>query len=155
MRLLQCFDCHTVDELPDYTGHPDRDVLLQYVIDQKHPKLGGVEDHRGALHIVETAQYTANKEAILKEMWSKTTGFKPEYYEARSTFQEDAGVCWSRDHNRPTFCEDFKSEKKRIKNPTSEGWKSDNPKMKVYLCDFCVVASNVMSAENSKNKTFD
>ena len=155
MRLLQCMDCRTVDELPDYNGRPEDDVLLQYVIDTKHPKLGGIEDHKGALHYVETKAYEANKAKILEEMWAKTTGFKPEYYQARSTFQEDAYTCWNRDHNRPHFCSDFQTEKKRIKNPTKEGWKSQDPKMKIFLCDFCPVKANVQSAENLKNKSFD
>lgn len=150
MRLLQCFDCKTVDELPDYEGHPDHDVLLQHVIDTKHPKLGGVEDHRGALHNIDTAQFNANKEAILKEMWSKTTGFQPEYYDSRSTFQEDATKCWTTEHSRPTFCADFRTDKKRIQNPTKEGWKSQDPKAAVYLCDFCIVRTNVQSEINKK-----
>lgn len=155
MRLLQCLDCLTVDELPDYDGPPDYDSLLQYVIDEKHKKLGGVEDHRGILLRVEDEDWKKHKDEILKEMWAKTTGFEPEFYASRSTFGEDAGKCWSEKHNRPTFCADFKSEKMRIQNPTKEGWNSKNPKDMVFLCDFCVVRSNVMSIENSKNKAFD
>jgi hypothetical protein len=88
-------------------------------------------------------------------MWSKTSGHDAEFDDARSTFYEDAGKCWAEKHNRPTFCGDYKTDKMRLPNPTKEGRRSQDPRMKVFLCDFCIVRTNVISAENLANKSFD
>lgn len=158
MRLLQCLDCKTVDELPDFHGVPEDDVLLIHLVKERHtgPRRDVRGDpvdaapgelHRGNLHNVDDLTWAHEKDNILKEMWSAFTGFEPEYYAARSTFHEDAIRCFDA-HRRTVPCIDWHSDKKRIGNPVREQFK--NPKAAVYLCDFCPVASEVMTEQRAR-----
>ena len=39
IRLLYCYNCKTIEELPDFKGHPDDDITLQVCID-RHESAG-------------------------------------------------------------------------------------------------------------------
>lgn len=137
MRLLICFDrgCRTMEEIPDFDGPPEHDVLLDLVVEkhQHTPETTG-----NLLHIEDKDWNDQQKrEAILDEIRKNTTGFESEFYATKNTFVEDAGKCYNR-HNRPKdFCIDWHDESKRLSNPMKQS------QTKVYLCDFCVVSSRV------------
>ena len=39
IRLLYCYNCKTIEELPDFEGNPDDDVFLELLI-EKHNSAG-------------------------------------------------------------------------------------------------------------------
>lgn len=138
MRLLQCFQCKTVNELPDFDGPPALDVLLETLIEEQHTT--GGEPHSGNMLFVEDEQWRRDpvRQEILARLWDQDSGFDPEFYASKDTYREDAMKCFN-SHQRPEgACIDWKADNKRIGNPTKRGWQ-EGPK--VYLCDFCPVAS--------------
>jgi len=154
LRLLQCWDCKTVEELPDFEGHPDNDVTLHYV-DEKH---GGrtEQPHYRTLHRVEQRVWEdrAAKRQLIEGMWKDTTGFTPSYYDVKNTLQEDAVKCHIA-HHRSVPCLDYRDSSKRLTNPTRsmrERLAKDMPRSfhgdrdaiakggpVTYLCDYCPV----------------
>lgn len=153
IRLLQCMTCRSLEELPDFTGRPEDDVLLHYV-DENH---GGHTDnpHDRALHRVEDKHWRdpAIRRQITREMWRDTKGFVPAYYDTRNTLLEDAAKCFKK-HHFSVPCLDYQDPSKRIGNPASRLRKqvakemrrdaSDfGPGPKVFLCNFCPVQSHV------------
>lgn len=169
MRLFICLDCQTIEQLPDYEGPmiwdpeykrevPVADDLLEYLI---APHKRG--EHRGQLlHVQDKDWHSKTKrEGILKEVQeglSGHTGFDPETYAVRDTFQEDALKCFSA-HNRPQDgCIDWHDRSKKLGNSllTVEE-KSDAKKFGLkrqnqrFLCDFCPVASQVQQKKNEKS----
>lgn len=124
IRLLQCWECKTLEVLPDYppSANPAQDATLHYV-DEKHG--GGTENpHYRALHRVPQVVWEDRKakRQIVKDMWSteSMSGFTPGYYDIKDQLREDATQCW-KDHRRPTRehpCVDYRSSAKLIKPPT-------------------------------------
>ena len=51
IRLLYCYECRTIEELPDFKGHPDDDVLLQLTIEKHGPEWN--RHHRSEEHTSE------------------------------------------------------------------------------------------------------
>lgn len=144
-RLVQCMTCLTLDKIPDCPPHirPEDDVLLDGVC-ERH-KFPNGDPHIGNLLSVDDATW-ANLEArtqIEKEVWKDQV----ELAATRDTYAEDALVCFN-SHRRPHFCIDWMDSKKRLGNPTKEGWKSG--RVKVFLCHFCPVMSNVQTEVNYK-----
>lgn len=145
-RLLQCLDCLTLDKLPDFEGDFHDDVLLENLISEKHCFPNG-ERHRGNLFSVEQKTWDRLdvRTQIEKDIW------KEQYERAatRDTYEMDALACYNK-HNRPKEgCIDWKDDRKRIGNPTTEGWRQG--RVKVYLCDFCPVKSWVATSIRHKN----
>lgn len=148
LRVLQCFTCRSMEELPDFGGRPDDDVLL-HIADHHH---GGHEEdpvriHDRALHRVPEKVWTdpATKRVVVEQMWSGVTGFTPAYYDTQNNFREDALTCFSA-HLRPEgSCPDYCTQPKRLTNPAAEmrRYVGLDPKggPKVYLCSFCPVHS--------------
>lgn len=159
IRLLVCFECKTMEELVDYP--PDADPKYDVVLHEVDYKHGGqlddaeVRSHRRELLRMEKRFWSAPafKRDVTKRIWANETGFTPEYYHAKNTLLEDAGKCF-RDHHQPDLCPDWHSDNKRIGNPAARErqqlareLKDENlahTRVKVFLCDFCVVASKVM-----------
>lgn len=138
VRLLICRDCRTVEELPDFTGPVEHDVVLDHAIEAHRFPNG--EPHAGNLADVGAEEWRdeSKRQGILKQIASKTTGLESEFYAAKNTFQEDALKCYAR-HGRPSEgCIDWEDSKKRLGNPTKLGWTAGP---KVYLCHFCPVRS--------------
>ncbi len=151
MRLLMCLECKSMEELPDFSGPPEEDVLLKSLI-EKHQFMPGYPHHGHLMNIPqETWDNEEHRDAIIKEAWKKAgyTGMEPEFYATQNTFQEEAAKCFSA-HMRPQDgCIDWHDRSKRIGNSTltdeekktarEHGLKSKNA---VYLCDFCPVRAN-------------
>lgn len=154
MRLLVCNECETIDELPDFDGEPEDDILLENLISEKHSYTPD-HPHHGNLLWVDNEDWkdTKKREGILREVrrgaQGGTTGMDPEAYALRNNYQEDALNCYSA-HRRPKDgCIDWKDKSKIIGNSML----TDEEKRKkrehgigsnqvVYLCDFCPVRSN-------------
>ena len=166
LRVLQCFVCKTMEELPDYPkeANPDKDLTLHYLV-ERHG--GHTENpHNGALHRVEKTVWanSSAKRAAVEGMWAKEKGFKPEYYAIRDTLKEDAVKCHIA-HQRQVPCIDWKDSSKRLTSPTSKDRKQlahDLPRSfggdraaiayggpVQYLCDWCPVS---VAVEYAKRK---
>ena len=148
IRLLYCYNCKTIEELPDYEGHPDDDILLQVLVD-KHESAG--IPHSGFLSKIGIKLYSRPevKKQIIKNLRNRVGGgladIDPDYYTTKATFGDDAMKCFNL-HLRPqTGCPDYKSEKKRLIPKGTDDIRKDlglesaakSGSTKVYLCDFC------------------
>lgn len=152
LRILQCHVCKSLEQLPDYQGPPENDVLLA-TLAERH-KFPSGEPHRGNLMDVEEAQWNSpsTRQAIIDQIHSRSgyTGFEPEFYAVRNTFMEDAATCWKQ-HNRDPACGDYRSDKKKIYPDTRGDRKELGLSVKDipnrWLCDFCVVDTLVKAAQ--------
>lgn len=128
-RLLQCFDCATVEVLPDLLGPKGSpDPLLDRLLEIGHRgpldneqgarrvrmghgrvrEIQEGEEHIGNLHSVANDDWNNPdvekrervRQQILFQMWGSYTGYPPEFYAAQDTYKEDAGHCYER-HGRP------------------------------------------------------
>jgi hypothetical protein len=144
-RLLICRDCRSIEELPDYDGPPEYDVLLDNLV-EAHVYPNG-EKHFGNMATTPDAEWADPymREQIVKQIASKTTGMESEFYATKNTYVEDALKCYQR-HRRPQEegCNDYRDSKKRIGNPSKMGWEVGP---KVYLCDFCPYHSYYVMTE--------
>lgn len=148
IRLLYCYNCKTIEELPDYEGHPDDDVLLQVLVD-KHESAG--IPHNGFLSSIGIKLYSRPevRKQVIENLRNKVGGgladIDPDYYTTKATFYEDAMKCFNL-HLRPSEgCSDWKAKNKRlIPKGTDEIRKeiglesaAKSASTKVFLCDFC------------------
>lgn len=156
-RLLHCWVCGTLEELPPYEGPAEQDYLLA-VLCEKHVFASG-DPHKGNLFTkipVKSWKDTETRKDIIRQI--KQGGSKglaeidDTFYDSRSTFMEDAMKCYIA-HNRPQEndgCSDFRIPEKRLVPNTSKDREEagmerylDAPGPKTYLCDFCPVAIGV------------
>jgi hypothetical protein len=151
LRLLMCFECSSVEELPPHDGPPETDVLLELTA-EKHEYPSG-ERHKGKLFIlpVKTWANTSHRKAIIEQLRGGASkgldAMDPDeqFYETKMQFAEDAMQCYNY-HLRPSDpgCPDYETEPKRLlpkthkerielglPDPASSG------APKVYLCHFC------------------
>jgi hypothetical protein len=93
--------------------------------------------------------WEGHRDDILKGLGERWTGFDPEFYATKDTFQEDAMRCFNL-HRRPqgADCIDWQADYRRV---TPHDWKGRN----VYLCDFCPVASSVKTAQRLALGVYD
>jgi hypothetical protein len=160
IRLLVCRTCKSIEELPDWEGGPETDVLLEITV-QKHG-----DSHIGNLLKFPVRYWVVPKvrEAILSQIKEGSAGLdviSNNFYATKSQFGEDAMTCWGL-HNRPMGqCDDYKSEKKRLMPDTRkerldaglDDIKGSGPK--VYLCDFCPVKSYNMKMANKEKGLYN
>jgi uncharacterized protein YlaI len=151
LRLLICRDCRTIEELPDFDGPPEHDVLLDHLT-EAHVYPNG-EKHFGNLAVVPADQWRdpSMQQAIVKQISSRTTGLESEFYATKNTYEEDALKCFKAHHRPKGSCGEFKDERKRLGNPHKElaaNWR--NHPFKVYLCDFCPVKTWVDTQERAQ-----
>lgn len=156
IRLLQCLDCKSLEELPDYEGDPRGDFLLEALL--KPHKFPDGNEHRGHLHKVEKKHWDspATRKSIEAQIREKSghTGLDPDYYATKNTFQEDAHRCFAA-HNRNPACSDYKTDSKRLTPGTAAERKAAGlPKYRsprdMYVCHFCPVHSMVVTAAREK-----
>ena len=159
-RLLFCLVCRTLEELPPFEGRVENDVLLNIAV-EKHQFPSG-EPHKGKLFIlpVQTWLDKEQREEIIRQIkGGGSEGLNQideTFYDTKSTFSEDALVCFSK-HLRPqNGCPDYESSSKRLL-PTSTKQErkeaglpdvTEGPGPRVYLCHFCPVHSTVMNKKN-------
>lgn len=142
MRILLCLDCKSMEEVPDFDGPPEFDILLESLV-ERHRSNG--EQHLGNLIHIEQEQWDKKsvRDEILKQVKDGLgPGLGDEFYDTKSTYQEDAMKCFN-EHGRPKGrCIDWMDDRKRLGNPTKAGWQRGP---KVYLCQFCPVATHVVT----------
>ena len=148
IRLLYCYNCKTIEELPDFEGHPDDDVLLQVMI-EKHESAG--IPHSGFLSKIGIKTYSRPevRKQVIKNLRDKVGGgladIDPDYYTTKATFYEDAMKCFNL-HLRPVEgCYDWKNKNKRLVPKGTDELRKEiglesaakSASTTVYLCDFC------------------
>lgn len=164
IRILQCFECKTMEVMPDYPpdGPPQLDVVL-HRLDEKHGGASQQPHYRTVLRIPEAAwnDRSAQKQ-IVDQAWKNETGFKPSYYDVKDTLKEDAVKCHI-EHRRQVPCIDYRDSSKRLRAPTQDernklaanlprAFKGDRDAIKhgapqTFLCDFCPVQVAVEFAQ--------
>lgn len=143
-RVLICQDCQTIETLPNWTGDPKleaNDPLLDGLV-RRHVQKHGDENNNAMLLNIEDKFWDDDtyRESLLRQLKERWTGFHPEFYATKDTYQEDAAKCFSQ-HSRPKEgCIDWEDSSKRL---TPETW----PKNHVFLCHFCPVAAYVTTAK--------
>lgn len=161
VRVLQCFNCKSMEVLPDFIGPPEHDMVLQHVL---VPHGGETENpHHGALHRVERKYWEDInvRKSIVERLWENTSGFRPSYYDYKDTLQDDAIKCFSK-HKRQVPCLDYQDGSKRLGNPARglRKWLArevrrdvqDLPEApKVFLCNFCPVQQHVDRMKLAQN----
>lgn len=147
IRLLICLDCKSIEELPDYEGDPQYDVLLE-IAAQAHEDVTG-NRHSGHLMKVPVKFWSKPdaREAILGQIREGAGGIDDVdkgFYDTKSTFAEDAMACFNK-HLRPAGrCPDWKADSKVLVPKTNAARKDlgltpveKAPGPKTYLCQFC------------------
>lgn len=148
LRLLICHTCRSIQEIPDFQGRPEDDVLLEHLL-VAHRFPDGNE-HFGKLAEVLRADWedSVRKAAIIEQIKAAvggTTGMPSEWYATKDTYAEDALKCYAK-HGRPKEgCIDYCDSSKRIQNPSRAGWEGGP---RVWLCNFCPVESYIQMREN-------
>lgn len=144
IRLLYCYNCDTIEELPDFEGRPEDDHLLELLI-EKHESAG--IKHNGFLSKIGIKFWSQEKyrKEIIKNLRDRVGGgladIDPDYYTTKATFYDDAMSCY-KDHLRPKGrCPDWKADNKKLVPKTAAERKevglSTKPITNIFLCDFC------------------
>ena len=160
IRLLVCRTCKSAEELPDFEGRPEDDVLLQITVERHQ----NPEPHIGQLYKFPVKYWVRPdvKESIMNQIKEGIAPgldvFGTNFYETKSQFGEDAMQCWSL-HNRTTDCSDYKHSRKILKPKTQQdrrdaGLDPTGAKT-IYLCDFCPVKSIVQKKAFNKAKLYE
>ena len=168
VRILFCDECHTVDEIPDFDGPPEYDMLLQY----------RVADHQfdsGRMHPLQlgrVGQATWSKRAAREQIMQKFAieqghvppgqgaGLGATFYALKANFMQDAMVCWKQ-HLRTTDCDDYRSDAKLLLADTKAERKeagldtSVAARPKHWLCDYCPVQSIVDQRKRAADGLYD
>ena len=160
IRLLVCRTCKSAEELPDFEGRPEDDVLLNIAV-ERHQK---PEPHLGQLFKFPLKYWVREdvKESIMNQIRQGGSSgldvFGTNFYETKSIFAEDAMNCWKL-HNRTTDCSDYKHDRKILKPGTERDRKdagmNPNGAKVIYLCDFCPVKSIVQKKAFTKAKLYE
>mgnify|MGYP000867841898 FL=1 len=167
VRLLFCATCQTVDELPYYEGPPEHDVLLEYLLAEKHTFPSGLRHVSpfNGVAVVSKKEWEQHRDAIIAKAMEVireggSPGLGAEFYNARNTFAEDAMACWRRRHNRTENCDEYQSDKKLLLPPTKElrkeaGLAPRPAYMRRYLCDFCPYHQIVVQRKRAAQGYYD
>lgn len=164
IRILQCFACKTMEELPDFPpdANPVDDVTLHYV-DEKHGGRSEQPHHRTLLRVEKRVwEDRKARRQIVDQAWSEEKGFKPSYYDVKLTLQDDAVKCHIA-HQRQVPCIDYRDSTKRLTAPTAAARQALAKEMPrsfggdrdriakgapiQYLCSFCPVQVAVEHAQ--------
>ena len=164
LRILQCFTCKSMQELPDYPpeSNPEDDVTLHY-LDREHGGQTQTPHHRTLLRVEKRVwEDRKARRQIVEQAWEAEKGFKPSYYDIKNTLMDDAVKCHTA-HKRQVPCIDWRDGSKRLRSPSQgdrERLARDLPRSfggdrdaiakgapQKYLCDFCPVAVAVEHAK--------
>mgnify|MGYP006271821273 CR=1 FL=1 len=159
IRLLYCYNCRTIEELPDFEGHPDDDVTLQVLID-RHESAG--IPHTGFLSKIGVKLYSRPevRKQVIENLRNRVGGgladIDPDYYTTKATFFDDAMKCFNL-HLRPAEgCYDWRSKNKRLVPKGTDDIRKElglesaakSESTKVFLCDFCPAKSFYVDKKN-------
>jgi len=158
IRLLYCFECKTLEELPDYQGRPEDDHLLELLC-ERH-ETAGIR-HNGFLSkiLIKIWEDQAKKKEIIKNLRNRVGGgladLDPDYYTTKATFYDDAMKCYS-EHLRPKAgCSDWRAKNKRLIPKSTADLRKEiglapaakTASTNVYLCDFCPVKTHYVTQQ--------
>jgi len=158
IRLLYCYNCKSIDELPDFKGNPDDDVTLQILIDM-HTSAG--IPHNGFLSNIGAKSYARPeiRKQVIENLRTKVGGgladIDPDYYTTKATFYDDAMTCFAK-HLRPAgSCPDWRSKSKRLVPKNTKELRKEvglvsaekSAGTNVYLCDFCPVKTHMVTQQ--------
>lgn len=160
IRLLYCYQCKTIEELPDFEGSPEDDHLLEVLI-EKHESAG--IKHTGFLSKIGVKLWSQEKfrKQIIENLRNRVGGgladIDPDYYTTKATFFDDAMKCFNL-HLRPTEgCYDWRSSSKKLVPKTAAERKEVGLPMpgkenstNVFLCDFCPAKTYVVQKMRDK-----
>jgi hypothetical protein len=150
IRLLYCYNCKSIEELPDFEGRPEDDTLLEILV-EKHQSAG--IPHTGFLSKIGVKIWSVEsyRKEIIKNLRNKVGGgladLDPDYYTTKATFYDDAMKCYS-DHLRPKEgCSDWRAKNKRLVPTNTNELRKEiglesagkSASTNVFLCDFCPV----------------
>jgi hypothetical protein len=146
IRLLHCYDCRTLEELPDFSGPPEYDTILEVAL--SNHETNGIR-HVGKLYDVEERVWKLKnlRNTLIEQIKGGGSmglaAIDPKFYEVRETFKDDALKCY-KEHLRPKDgCSDWRSDSKRLVPPTkkerSEVGLSMEGAPRQWLCNFCPV----------------
>lgn len=161
IRLLLCFECRSIEEVPWFEGPAERDDTLEYRASAHQYPSG--ERHVGHLAVVDKPQWDdpVVRTAIIKKISSDGLdgeGLGQQFYDVKSTFGEDAMKCWKR-HGRRVNCEDYKTDKMRLLPDTKADRKELGLDVKhrpsTFLCQFCPVNSHVVTKQRAARGDYD
>lgn len=152
IRLLYCYNCKTIEELPDFEGNPDDDHLLELLV-EKHQSAG--VPHTGFLSKIGVKLWSQEKfrKEIIKNLRTRVGGgladLDPDYYTTKATFYDDAMKCYS-EHLRPAGrCMDWRASNKKLVPKTAADRKelglSPKTAAHIFLCDFCPVKTYMVT----------
>lgn len=166
IRLLYCYNCKTIEELPDFEGNPDDDVLLQVLV-EKHESAG--VPHTGFLAKIGAKTYSRPevKKQVIENLRNKVGGgladIDPDYYTTKATFYDDAMKCYN-EHRRPKEdCGDWRSKNKRLVPKNTAELRKEVGLMSaaksagtnVFLCDFCPVKTHYVTQQRKAAKLYE
>jgi hypothetical protein len=166
IRLLYCYNCKTIEELPDFEGRPEDDTLLELLV-EKHQSAG--IPHTGFLSKIGVKIWSQEKykKEIIKNLRTRVGGgladLDPDYYTTKATFYDDAMKCYNL-HMRPVgACGDWRDSKKRlIPKSTAELRKevglqsaAQSASTNVYLCDFCPVKTYYVTRQREEKGLYN
>lgn len=159
IRILVCHTDGAVYELPWYDGPQEHDDTLNYRVSEHR-------DHVGNLFVYNKKDWEKStyREAILSELAKQVkpgqgTGMGESFYDLKSTFQEDAIMCWKGfgKTTDPGHC-DYRKDNKRL-YPDTKGDRKElglSPtRPNTFLCDFCPVHSLVMQKKRKAAGLYD
>lgn len=145
IRLFVCHTCEVVYPLPWYEGPPERDDTLNYRIADHEGHIGNLADIEERVWDKASARPDIIRElAGIMNKPGSAAGLGSTLYDLKSTFQEDAQICWKR-HNRTRDCGDYMTDRMILKAPTRGDRKElgldpkDRPQ--THLCQYCPVFS--------------
>lgn len=158
VRLLMCFECKTMEEMPDFPpGARTEDDVVLWAVDEKHGGRSQQPHHRTILRMPKAAYDDRQaRRQIIDKAWEGTAGFTPSYYDIKNTLMEDAVKCHI-EHHRQVPCIDYRISEKRLRSPSQgdrdrlakdlsgaarnsfnlDAIKHGAPQK--FLCDFCPV----------------
>jgi len=165
IRLLICSTCHSVEELPPYSGDPRGDTWLRNK-EANHLLPSGEKMH-GDVRVgrIEQSDWLSHKDEILNKVAAELTlpgegtGFGQQFYDTKDNFSLDAMKCWRVDHGRTMDCDDYRSSKKKLLPDTRAERKAEGLDYKhrpnTFLCDFCPYHSVVLQRQNRDKFSYD
>lgn len=157
IRVLCCFECKSLEVMPDYIGNPEYDAVL-HTLDERHGGHSQMPHDRTIIRVEKRVwdDRPARKQ-IIDRAYEGKTGFAPSYYDIKDTLAEDAGKCFVA-HNRSVPCLDYKDSSKRLRAPTAKDRRTVARELEqagmrnkvdldrlandvpiIYLCEFCPV----------------
>lgn len=166
LRLLACAKCRSIEELEDFQGPAEYDVILDIAVSRHQPS----EAHSPAA-LVRVKESDWNQPGIRAQMEKQirdsfdptaSTGFDAGTYAMVNNFKSDAMACFAR-HQRNPACPDYKSDAKRLV-PDTQAERREmgmdrkydrNPGLTRYLCEYCPVHSLVQQVARKKAGLYD